>query len=174
MITRHRRSVRLKDHDYSSEGLYFVTICTKDRECLFGKIVNGQVRLNAYGETVLNCWNEIPKHFSHVILDSFVVMPNHIHAILSISNVGAGLPRPSTKGAETAPLRPVTLGKIVAYVKYQSTKFVNEIRNTPGIPVWQRNYYEHIIRNENELLQTQKYILENPLKWSSDPENPDV
>lgn len=91
---------------------------------------------------VNECWERLPDHFAKVELDAFVVMPNHVHGIVIITNVGAGSPRPAFEGAETAPLRQPTLGQIVAYFKYQSTQRINRIRGTPGLPLWQRNYYE--------------------------------
>jgi len=189
----HRRSVRLRGYDYSQAGAYFVTICTPDRACLFGGIADGVMRLNDAGRVVERCWHEITIHFPHVELDEFVIMPNHVHGVIVI--VGAGLPRPyntscagsprsyiasgaetktgaETKmGAETAPLR-ATLGQMVAYFKYQSTKHINIMRGTPGMPVWQRNYYEHIIRDDESLNRIREYIVNNPMQWALDRENP--
>ena len=174
----HRRSVRLRGYDYSQAGAYFVTICTPDRACLFGDVADGVMRLNDAGRVVERCWHEIPIHFPHVELDEFVIMPNHVHGVIVI--VGAGSPRPyvasgaGTKtGAETAPLR-ATLGRMVAYFKYQSTKHINIMRGTPGIPVWQRNYYEHIIRDDESLNRILEYIVNNPLQWELDWENPGI
>jgi REP element-mobilizing transposase RayT len=167
-----RRTNRLKDYDYSSEGTYFVTVCAHNREHLFSRIKEGKMQLNENGRMIEECWNEISGHFPSVKLDEFIIMPNHIHGIISI--VGAGFPRPENdrpKGAVTAPLRTGSLGQIIAYFKYQSTKRINLLRGMPGIPVWQRNYYERIIRNESELFQMRQYIQENPLKWDLDPEN---
>ncbi len=152
--------------------MYFVTACTQDRKSIFGEINSGVMHLNDIGKMVECIWNSLSGRFHNIELDEFIVMPHHIHGIISIakqpSNVGAGLPRP---GAETAPLRPVTLSKIVAYLKYQSTKLINNIRKTPGISIWQRNYHERVIRNEKELLEIRQYIQNNPLKWNEDPEN---
>ena len=186
--TFRRRLIRLRDFDYSEPGAYFVTICTQERKYLFGEITDGGMRLNGLGKTVTECWNGIPRHFANVETDTFVVMPNHVRGIIMLTdtNVGAGFPRPLknrtphtkipscvvTEGEGTSPLRRCSLGQIVAYFKYQTTKRINEFRETPGIRVWQRNYYEHVIRNENELSKTRQYIQENPLKWDLDPENP--
>jgi len=174
----HRRSVRLRGYDYSQAGAYFVTICTPDRACLFGDVADGVMRLNDAGRVVERCWHEIPIHFPHVELDEFVIMPNHVHGVIVI--VGAGSPRPyvasgagTITGAETAPLR-ATLGQMVAYFKYQSTKHINIMRGTPGIPVWQRNYYEHIIRDDESLNRIREYIINNPMQWALDRENTDV
>ncbi|MCF6265894.1 MAG: hypothetical protein L3J57_05005 [Desulfuromusa sp.] len=147
----HRRSIRLPDYDYSSAGAYFITICTFERECLFGEAVNGEMWLNDAGQIVQDAWQQIVTHFTGVDIDQFVVMPNHFHGI--ITTVGAGFPRPDPQGfekqgGETPPLRRATLGQIVGYFKYQSTKHINQLRDNPGVPVWQRNYYERVIRND--------------------------
>jgi len=157
-----------------------VTIGTKDKQYLFGEIVDGEMRLNETGKIVNAVWEQLTTRFSNIELDQSVIMPNHVHGIIVI--VGAGFPRPVKNtisdrkpvlGAVTAPLQPGSLGQIIAYFKYQSTKQINELYNTPGNRVWQRNYYEHIIRNPNELFETRRYIQENPLKWDLDPENPE-
>lgn len=192
----HRRSVRLKGYDYSAVGAYFVTICVYGRECLFGKIVGGEMRLNQYGEIIRSVWEESPGHFPSIDTDTYVIMPNHFHGIIVVGdNVGAGFPRPiletrnqprcveaerggenqipgGEKGGETPPLRKPTIGQVVGYFKYQSSKQVNMLRDNSGVPLWQRNYYERIIRSDAELNAARKYILENPLKWDQDKENP--
>jgi REP-associated tyrosine transposase len=184
----HRRSIRLKDHDYSSSGAYFVTICTAQRECLLGSIMEEEVHLSGAGSIAVACWNEIASHFSHVALDAFVAMPNHVHGILVIkADVGARSPRPGAfaseapgtgpsppapPGAETAPLQVPGLGRMIAYFKYQSAKQINVTRGTPGAPVWQRNYYDHVLRNETDLNATRQYIADNPARWADDPDNP--
>jgi putative transposase len=185
----HRQSIRLKDYDYSQAGAYFVTVCTQKRICLFGETENGQMRLNDAGHMVQKIWNELPEKYPGIETDEFIVMPNHIHGIILINNcrgeVASPVPsvtpdpnKPNTletgEGGETPPLRKITLGQVVAYFKYQSTKQINTIRNTPGGPLWQRNYYEHIIRNEPELHNIREYIRYNPLKWDEDEENPNM
>ncbi len=179
----HRQSIRLRDYDYSHAGAYFVTICTWQRECLFGDVVDGGMRLNAFGDIVYDEWQQITTHFSNVEIDQYVIMPNHFHGIVSI--VGAGSPRPELPrtagqtieppknlGGETPPLRIATLGKIVGYFKYQSTKRINQLRNNPGVPVWQRNYYERIIRDELELNAIRQYTIDNPTNWADDKNHP--
>jgi putative transposase len=173
----HRRSMRLKGFDYSRAGFYFVTVTAKNRECLFGEAAR-RMRLNGYGEWVAACWHDIARHFPHADTDEFVVMPNHVHGIIVINDeVGAGSPRPYDIG-DGSP-RPygganrATLGQIVAYFKYQSTKQINAARETPGHPVWQRNYYEHVIRHTGELARVREYIRDNPLQWALDDENPE-
>ena len=180
---QHRRYVRLKGFDYSKAGAYFVTVCAWQRGCLFGEIVDGEMRMNEYGNIVKACWDDIKNRYQQVESDVFVIMPNHLHGIITITdNVGAGSPRPETNnpmetapqenGRETLPLQKHTLGQIMGYFKYQSTKRINEIRDNPGCPVWQRNFYEHVIRNEEELNGVRQYIIDNPLKWELDEENP--
>jgi len=163
----HRRSIRLKGYDYTSEGAYFVTIVTQGRECLFGEIHDG--------EMIVRWWNELPNKFPDVVLGAFIVMPNHFHGIIFIINKRRGeviSPRNNIQGGETPPLRKPTLGQIVGYFKYQSTKEMNEVGNTGTITkFWQRNYYEHIIRDEKELQQKTDYIFSNPSRWEEDEEN---
>lgn len=179
----HRRSIRLKGYDYASEGAYFVTIVTQGRECLFGEIVDGEMHLTKYGEIVRKWWDEIPLHFPNVAAGAFVIMPNHIHGMIFMIDERRGevlSPQGDSNemnnelpGGETPPLRKPALGQIVGYFKYQSTKEMNQADNTRTInKFWQRNYYEHIIRNEKELQQKTDYILDNPFRWEEDEENP--
>ena len=173
----HRHSIRLREYDYSEAGAYFVTVCTQDRECMFGEIVDGEMKLNDAGRMVESTRDELTKHYPGVDVDAFITMPNHIHGILVFGNfVGAGSPCPhpdgtTQKGAVTAPLRR-SLGQAVAYFKYQSTKSLNQFYGTLGLRLWQRNYYEHIIRNEDELNHIREYIENNPMQWALDEENP--
>lgn len=172
---RHRRSIRLKEYDYSQAGGYFVTICTYGGECLLGNVINGEMRLSKCGESVNKFWHKIADHFPDVKTDVFVVMPNHIHGIIFIVDErrgGVSPPIQPHQGEETSPLRKPTLGQIIAYFKYQTTKQINQILNTAGASLWQRNYYEHVIRNEDDLRQIREYIVNNPLKWELDSENP--
>jgi REP element-mobilizing transposase RayT len=171
----HRRSIRLRDYEYSSSGAYFVTICAFQRECLFGEMADGEIRLNEVGHLVDDSWRQILDHFSGVDIDRYVIMPNHFHGI--VTTVGAGFPRPDSRnvahqGGETPPQRQATLGQIVGYFKYQSTKTINQTRDNPGLPVWQRNYYERVIRNERELAAIRQYIVDNPGKWAEDENHP--
>ncbi len=164
----HRRSFRLRGYDYAQAGAYFVTIVTQGRQCLFGEVVESEMRLNEYGRVVVECWNGLPGHYPHVGLDAFVVMPNHVHGVLELTrNVGAGL-RPAPTSAKWRH----SLSEIVRAFKAFSSRRINELRNMPGAPVWQRNYYEHIIRNEDDLYDIRQYIIYNPAKWAEDGENP--
>jgi REP element-mobilizing transposase RayT len=175
---RRRRSIRLQGYDYSQAGAYFVTACAHNRECLFGSIENGIVTLCECGGIVQTEWIKTAEIRSEVTLDAFVVMPNHFHAILFIDNgsVGAQVVVAHTAvGAHgRAPLQrsPKSLGSLMAGFKSAATKRINETRNSPGIPVWQRNYYERVIRNEEELNAIRQYIIDNPARWTEDRNHP--
>jgi len=186
---RHRRrSIRLKGYDYTRPGAYFITICTHNREPLFGRVVDGEMVLNEYGEIVWACWREILDHFPHVELDAFVVMPNHVHGIIWIvddvgtryaKNVGARHAK-NVRAMHASPLQSPrgpasgSLGAVVGSFKSAVTRRINEMRGTPGARVWQRNYYEHIIRDDRALNAIRRYIAENPLRWHLDRYNPDA
>jgi REP-associated tyrosine transposase len=194
----HRRSIRLKGYDYSLKGAYYVTLVTLGLECLFGDIVKKEIYVSKYGEIVQKWWDEIPIHFPNAETSAFAVMSNHIHGIIFIIDERWGevlspynnsnqdnqehivdkeishIEDISLKqGRVSLPLRKPTLGQIVAYFKYQSTKEMNKIEDAKTTTkFWQRNYYEHIIRNEKELKQKTDYILDNPSHWDEDAENP--
>jgi putative transposase len=160
-------------------GAYFVTIVAWHRECLFGKVINQEMKLNHSVQIVQKWWKDIPIHFSNVELGAFVIMPNHVHGIISIHARRGTVPVPNDigcpqiPGGETPPLQMPTLGQIVAYFKYQSTKEMNLLDNTGMVTkFWQRNYYEHIIRNDTDLQNKTDYINANPLLWEQDDENP--
>jgi len=158
----HRRSVRLKEYDYSKEGAYFVTICTRDRVLFFEN--------EAISAFTQQCWLEIPKHLSTVQLDEWVVMPNHLHGIVVIVDCrGTACRAPTVKFGNPTP---GSLPTINHSFKSAVSKRINVLRDTPGAPVWQRNYYEHVIRNEEDLNQIRQYILDNPLQWEMDENNP--
>jgi putative transposase len=159
---RHnRKSLRLRHYDYSRGGAYFVTICTQDRKTYFEKFPDLQ-------PIVLNQWNRIKTRFPEIELDEFVVMPNHIHGIIFI--VGAIHESPLHE-LSLQYRRNMLLSKVVGYFKMNTAKEANEVLNRTGLPFWQRNYYEHVIRNEEELKKIQEYIQNNPLKWELDREN---
>jgi len=186
----HRRSIRLKGFDYSSEGAYYVTVVAWRRECLFGEVVNGDVRLNKVGKIVEWEWLELTKRLSYVTLGAHMVMPNHFHGILFIhENVGATQQGPnksrlniesmqtiSTDGIDGSPLprgpKPASLGAIISQFKSRATKRIWKIPEFKDTPIWQRNYYEHIIRDEKDLQNKTDYINANPLLWDEDDENP--
>ena len=185
---QHRRSIRLREYDYTQAGAYFVTTVTKDRMCLFGEIVNGKIWLNDGGRIIQAAWDELPDHYPGVECDAFIVMPNHVHGIIVLvkdggirgNGVGAGL-KPAQSGlrptiAPRAGLKPAPtqhgLPEIIRAFKTFSGRRINALRNTTGVPVWQRNYYEHIIRGESELTRIREYIANNPMQWELDRENP--
>lgn len=156
-----------------------MTICTWNKEYMLGEIVDRKMCLNKHGEIIMNCWHNLPDYYPYVELDEFVVMPNHIHFIIII--VGAQLIAPSGMNRPASNRDTInqnkhqgvinhapTVGEIVRSFKARCTYAINQIRNTPGIPVWQRNYYEHIIRNETDLEKIREYIMNNPLNWESD------
>ncbi|NWJ48609.1 MAG: transposase [Chloroflexi bacterium] len=156
----HRHSIRVQGYDYN-QGLFFLTLCTYQREHLFGEIVNNEIRLNRFGEIVLETWEWLSVKYTFVELDMCVVMPNHFHGILHL------------KGTDIEPSKPnlKTLGSIVGVLKTVSTKKINLIRNSPVTPIWQRNYYEHIVRNDNDLDRIREYIANNPATWETDLNN---
>jgi putative transposase len=176
----HRRSIRLRGYDYSSVGAYFVTVCAYDRECLFGTVEGGRVRLNDYGLVARREWLRSAAHRPEIELEAFVVMPNHVHGIVIITdNEPVGAQRvapPGRVGAENVGAEHVpplhrtsgSLGSFVAGFKMAVTKRINEMREAPGAPVWQRNYYERIIRDDDEAMAIRAYIYENPRRWPED------
>jgi putative transposase len=186
----HRHSIRLPNYDYSQPGTYYVTIVAWHRECLFGEVLNGEMKLNKVGQIVLWEWEELPKRLRYVELGAFVVMPNHFHGILIFhENVGAtrlglyralsghvSLPNVPTEGIDGSPLphgpQPASLGAIMAQFKSLVTKRLWKIPKLDRKPIWQRNYYEHIIRDEKDLQNKTDYIEANPRLWDEDDENP--
>ena len=182
----HRRSIRLLQYDYSAAGAYFVTICVQGRECLFGRIENGEMRLNEAGEIVKAVWRCLPERFAPVEMDECIIMPNHFHGIICI--VGAPLAAPrfaGAKGMELAKNRDLvnkqgaassapTLGSIMRVFKSISAIAVNRLLERHWQPLWQRNYYERVIRDEKELTDIREYILHNPMQWADDENNPDL
>ncbi|MEJ5351784.1 MAG: transposase [Melioribacteraceae bacterium] len=183
----HYISISSKHYDYSQPGAYFITICTHNRECLFGKINDGKMFLNDIGEIAKQCWFEIPNHFPNVSLDEFVIMPNHIHGIIILNdnmvdngnNQNVDIPNVGVQNFE--PLRkkmqqnqfqkiiPRSIGSIIRGFKIGVTKWCRQ--NTNIYTVWQRNYFEHIIRNDIALQRIRQYIVDNPMKWELDMEN---
>jgi REP element-mobilizing transposase RayT len=169
---RNRRSVRLRGYDYSQAGAYFITICAQNRHCLFGSITEGAMVLNDAGRMVADCWLQIPDHFLNIELDEWVVMPNHIHGIVvivganhhSIVRANDDSPLPANVSHPTGTAR--TIGSMVRGFKIGVTKWYRKRSVTSKI--WQRNYWDHIIRNESELNRIRQYILDNPMQWEQD------
>ena len=178
MTARHnpnahnRRPIRLHGYDYRQAGAYFVTICTHNRAPLFGEIQGDAMRLNEAGKIAEKVWRGIPDHFDNVDIDAFIVMPNHVHGIIVITHTRVGARHASPLHHAHQPSKG-TLGTIVGSYKSAVSKQINRMRDTPGSPVWQRNYYEHIIRNESALHDIRHYIIHNPAKWAEDTENPE-
>jgi REP element-mobilizing transposase RayT len=154
----HRRSVRIPGYDYSQPGWCFVTVCTHLREPLFGDLERGRMRLTAFGEIVVDTWFQIDVVDEHLALDEFFLMPDHLHGIIIITDQ-------TPRGAPT-------LGCIVARFKSHSARRINRQRGTPGAPVWQRSFYEHVIRNERDLERIRKYIANNRWRWPEDEDLP--
>ena len=146
----HRRSIRLQGYDYTNTGIYFVTICCHQRQHLFGEIDNGEMKINAIGQIVSNLWQKTPQHFPNVELDAFILMPDHLHGIIIISE--------STEKS--------SLANIVQNFKSISSRKINRINKNYGISIWQRNYYERIVRSELEFKNLREYIENNPANWS--------
>lgn len=192
----HRHSIRLEDYDYSQAGGYFVTMVTWQRESLFGKVVNGEMILNKVGKIVEWEWLELPKRLSYVELGAHMVMPNHFHGILFIRETVGAISYPcgtrqgqtmslsgkepsqtfTTEGMDGSPLphgpKPASLGAIIAQFKSRVTKRTWKFPEFKDVPIWQRNYHEHVIRNEKDLQNKTDYIEANPLLWDEDDENP--
>ncbi|HEX3050154.1 MAG TPA: transposase [Aggregatilineaceae bacterium] len=171
----HRRSIRLQPYDYAQAGAYFVTICTVGRACWLGEVVGGEMRLSALGQIVEREWLRTPTICPQVELDAYVIMPNHFHAVLLLTDVGAYCNTPLQHAPDTtqslqSPSQ--TLGAIIRGFKGATTKQINLLRQTPGASFWQRNYYEHIIRDEHDLAEIRRYIEFNPGCWADDAENP--
>ena len=174
------KSIRLKGYDYSRAGAYFVTICAHNKECLFGDVVDGNMALNDFGRMVDSEWFKTIEIRNNVILDRYVIMPNHFHGIvLIIDNDDSGKARLATTKynvsikMEFGKPRSGSLPVIVGLFKSAVTRQINLMRNTTVKEVWQRNYYEHIVRNPDELHRIREYIFANPLRWQMDKENPD-
>ena len=172
--TRH--SIRLKGFDYSDAGLYFVTICAHKRRMLFGSAIEDKMALNSVGELIGECWAAIPNHFDGIELGASVVMPNHLHGIVII------LAKPlqpvnfvdKKKKPEFENPAALSLSTIIRSFKGAVTRLARERHLMRTHPVWQRGYFERVIRSGEEYADTSRYILENPLRWKMDAENPDL
>jgi REP element-mobilizing transposase RayT len=186
-----RRSIRLPGYDYSQSGVYFITVCVNGHEHLFGRINNKKMILNLYGQIVHSKWIDIPKHFENAHLDVFQIMPDHLHGIIILTHhtddgvVGAkhcsqdsghlawvparnASPLRYQQPPESSHPNGTKRGSISAIMQNFSsvtTRKINQIRNSSGHKIWQRGYYDHIIRNQNELWAIQRYIITNPSNW---------
>jgi len=179
----YRRSIRLKGYDYSRPGLYFVTICTTNRLSLFGHIENRDMVLNDVGKMVNIVWNEMPNHYKGIGIHEFIVMPNHVHGIIEIESnsmtVGAGPCACSDDGWQKTEGQPqgvaptMSLSDIVHRFKTLTTKrYIDGVNHNEfhqfNKRLWQRNYYEHVIRNEKSYHDLSEYIMNNPINWQED------
>ena len=168
----HRRSVRIKGYDYTQPGVYYITICTEARQCIFGEVIDGQMQLNLLGHLARTCWLEIPNHFPRFQLDTFVIMPDHVHGLLAIvdntpvKTQQRRLPTPEKLG------QPVRGSIPTAIRSYKSavTRFIHKFCETTEVPVWQDGFYESIIRDEESLNCKRQYITNNPQRWGENPE----
>ena len=167
--TRLRRSTRLSGYDYTQDGAYFITICAYKHRCVFGEIADGAMHLNELGIVIEHCMKDLPLHFTETRVDTSVVMPNHVHMIIAIECRGTACRAPTERfGKPSANSIPT----IIRSFKSSVTKRINELCGTPGNPIWQRNYYEHVIRDDDDLNAIRLYIEYNTLKWAEDKENP--
>lgn len=169
--TKHyRRSIRLKEFDYRSVGAYFITIVTANRDLLFGEVVDSTMVLSDAGRLVKTRWIKQTVYDPSIVLDVYVIMPNHIHGIIFIleppDNTNEGYMPP-----EHGTL-PGSVGAMIQSFKSVTSRMLNDHKCQPGSIIWQRNYHEHIIRDESELESLRDYVLNNPLQWSLDEENP--
>jgi REP element-mobilizing transposase RayT len=184
----HRRSIRLREFDYTASGAYFITICTDARRCVFGSISEGHMQVSAWGEIVIEEWTRTASLRPTIELDAFVVMPNHVHGIVIIHGRATDTVRTQraaplqnvadseenlshlarTHGVTKDNVSPGSLGAIVRSFKSAVTSRIHALATDSNQPIWQRNYYEHIIRSEESLNRIRAYIHNNPSQWTSD------
>jgi putative transposase len=176
----HRRSIRMRGYDYSLEGAYFITVCTYQRLNLFGEVMNGAMQLNPYGIIAGEQWVRLQKRFPQSIFEHYMIMPNHVHGIIHIvRGAGEGFDQTTPEMPPQRPygfplVNPGSLGIIVRAFKASVTYRINAIRSPINPPIWQQNYYDHIVRNEQELNQIWNYIDNNPQSWFEDQLNPSI
>ena len=173
-----RRSIRLRGFDYRAKGAYSVTIVTSYRACLLGEVVDERVHLTTIGEVVEAGWRTIPEFSPHVRLDSFVVMPNHVHGLLVLEDNPRAKHSPEANASPLHRFRPKgtqggSISAIVQTFKATTTRRVRSLPGLMGLRLWQRGFYDHVIRDDEELNRIRRYIEENPLRWALDKENPD-
>jgi putative transposase len=185
---QRRRSIRLKDYDYHHAGAYFVTIVAQGRKCLFGDVVDAQMQLNNAGEMVQTVWDELSTNYPSVETDLFVVMPNHLHGVIVLVGAGpracpasGGQPRgvapTKTRSANHDVVQPLSLPDVLHRFKTLTTqRYARGVKENGWVRfnsrLWQRNYFEHVIRNEDSLHRIRQYIFDNPMRWEFDRENP--
>ena len=174
----YRRSLKLRKYNYSQGSMHFITICTHNRECLLGEVTDGEMQLNEHGKIVRAEWLHTEVARPNVLVDEFVIMPNHLHGILALTGGLKGEKRrgsttryDSTIGPPPAAV-PDSIAAIMAHFISNVTRRINAMRGTPGAPVWQPDYYEHVIRNEHTLERLREHIAGNPTTWDKDENNP--
>ena len=166
-----RQAERLRSFDYAAPGAYFITVSSWNRQESLGEVMDEGVKLSDEGRIVGEAWLALPRHYPSLALDSFVVMPNHVHGILVLGDVGAGFKPAPTVAAGRSPRRHA-IPEIVRAFKTFSARQINVRRQSVGRHVWQRGYYDHVVRDDRDLGRIRGYILTNPLRWSMDQENP--
>ncbi len=162
----HRKSIRLKHYNYSQNGAYFITLCAKNRQCLFGEIINNKITLNDLGNIVREEWKKSFQIRYELEIDEFVIMPNHFHGIVFItrkSEQGYNYKSNSDQGPKNK-----SISSLVAGFKSSVTSKINALQKQTSESVWQRNYHEHVIRNEKSLQRIREYTINNPLTWKED------
>ena len=159
----HRRPIRLKGYDYSQAGAYYVTICTQSKRCVLGHVVDDAMRPSAAGRVAADCWEWLARQYPYVEMDEWIVMPNHLHGIIVIGG-------DEHTGPDNCKRKP--LGRLVGAFKTVSTRRMRRMGLARAGRFWQRNYFEHIIRNGVELERIRNYVIENPRHWGTDRENP--
>jgi REP element-mobilizing transposase RayT len=175
----NRRSIRLTGYDYSQAGAYFVTICIQNQKSLLGEIIDGEIQLNDAGRMIRTTWDGLPNSFPFAETHQFIVMPNHIHGIIILAGDYTGEHKVHAYRADQPRgTLPSTIGRIIqAFKSITTNEYIAGVRQNSWKPfqgrLWQRNYYEHVIRDENELNHIREYIVCNPANWPEDRENPD-
>ena len=180
MEAPHRKSPRLKGYDYSQPGAYFVTICTRERACILGEIVDGKMKPSAVGMIVVSCWEEIPRHFASTRLSTYQMMPNHVHGIVEITgrrtrenSVGTrhAVSLQGPEGEGFGKPRQGSLSTIIRSFKSAATKLIHNEGQYPKQTPWQPRFFDHIIRSNIDQFFIQQYIELNPLLWQLDTDN---
>ena len=170
-LIHNRKSIRLKEYDYSRPGEYFITICTYDKKCVFGEVIEEKIKLSPIGEIAKKCWEEIPEYFPKVKLDEYVIMPNHVHGVIIITDGRDLINQIPTENNFPLMKNPkLTLGKIIRHYKARTAKYIHD--SGYGDFRWQSLFYDRIARSDKELDNIRDYIVNNPLKWYLDEENP--
>jgi putative transposase len=179
----NRKSIRLKNYNYTQQGAYYITICASKRVCrggsrtsldihhnTFGHIKNGKMILNDIGKIIHDSWLWLADQYAYVGLDKFIIMPNHMHGvILLMDTMGMVIKvKGASRGAPTSRMLHKPLGQLIGAFKTVSTKKINAIRNTSGVRLWQRDFYEHVISDESDFSRIREYIINNPKNWEND------